>query len=293
MQPRDVRVAFYDFWAGFRPAEFQQRFPCIGRKWRLVPDQKRPDLIIYSVFPATGWFNRLPKRGKGGPPRLFLTGENVEPDMQACDFAISFSRTLQGPNHIRIPNWVHRMHMAGLDPKSLLLSQRQVPAEGDRFCAFVQRHPVPVREAFFRTLAARQPIDAPGRSMHNMSAPVGSVAEKLRFTSQYRFAIAFENVASAGYTTEKLPEALCAGTIPLYWGDPLVGLDFNKGAFLDLADFSSGDELADAVMALDADPAARKRVREQPVYADDHLPECAQDEPIFDFWDRVLTSASS
>lgn len=46
----------------------------------------------------------------------------------------------------------------------------------------------------------------------------GPVANKIKTLSNYTFAITFENTDYAGYITEKIFDALLAGTIPLYWG---------------------------------------------------------------------------
>lgn len=44
----------------------------------------------------------------------------------------------------------------------------------------------------------------------------GDAHEKRRLMSGYRFALCWENWAGPGYVTEKLPDALAAGCIPLY-----------------------------------------------------------------------------
>ena len=127
--------------------------------------------------------------------------------------------------------------------------------------------------------------------MSNM-APIGPhIVDKLIFLSRRRFAIAFENSSSPGYTTEKLPEALLAGTVPIYWGDPVVDLDFNPEAFLNLANFGSLRELAGAVVALDDDSSALRRIRAQPAFPNDRLPDCANDELIFAFFETVFDTA--
>ena len=288
MSKREIRVATHHFWEGFKTEHLAARFPFLARKYTLVPDQERPDLAIFSVFPGL----KMHAPPAQGVPTLFLTGENVVPDMARCDFAISFDRAIQTPNHMRIPNWVQRLYLNGLSPRSLLSSARTKHEAGDRFGAFIFRNKVAFREDFARTLAGRAPLDCPGASLNNM-APIGdAVAEKLAFLRQYRFCVAFENESAPGYTTEKLPEALLAGTVPIYWGDPLVGLDFNRAAFLDYADYGSADALADAVMAVEADPKTWRRLADEPAYAGDTVPACADEEEMFAFFERMFDQVS-
>ena len=45
--------------------------------------------------------------------------------------------------------------------------------------------------------------------------------------------------------TEKLYEALLAGTIPIYWGDKMSHEDFNSKAFIDYTKMGSMSELVD------------------------------------------------
>ncbi len=284
----EVRVAASYFWPGFQVDELNRRFPSLERKYRFVADNDRPDIDLFSVFKDDS-ASSVPLLPDRGIPRLLLIGENVAPDMTRCEYAISFQRGMDAPRHMRIPNWVHRLTLVGIPPETLLTRNRALGQPGERFCAFIHQNRSTPREDFFRVLSSRKPIDSPGRAMNNMPAIGGTVADKLDFFRRRRFAVAFENASSPGYTTEKIPEARIAGAVPIYWGDPLVGLDFDTEGFLDLSRYGSMEELADAVLALDSDPAAWQRMRERPVYADDRLPDCADQDRIFAFWDDMLS----
>ena len=124
--------------------------------------------------------------------------------------------------------------------------------------------------------------------MNNFPAIGPSPQHKILFLSDYRFSVAFENASTPGYTTEKLVEAFQAGTIPIYWGDPQVDLDFNPRAFLNADDFGSYQELAEAVLTLDRDTARFRSMLAEPVYVNDQLPTCADNERIFEFFERIF-----
>jgi len=228
-----------------------------------------------------------------GVPTVFVTGENVEPDMSRCDFAVTFSRATADARHFRCPNWVSKLFAEGAHPRDLLVENQYRRSDRARpnFCALIARNQVPNRLALASALSKVGIVDAPSAVIGN-HPPIGPRwSDKIEFLRLYRFAIAFENAAHPGYTTEKLPDALYAGTVPLYWGDPEIAADFNTGRFLNLADFTAMDELADMVAYLDCDPGAWRSMSEQPAYVDDTLPECAQEERLFAFWDEIFRDA--
>ena len=70
-------------------------------------------------------------------------------------------------------------------------------------------------------------------------------ASKLDFLGHYRFNIAFENCRNrSGYVSEKIFDALLAGTVPVYLGNEDI-LKFVPGAaFIDARDFACYTELA-------------------------------------------------
>jgi hypothetical protein len=68
---------------------------------------------------------------------------------------------------------------------------------------------------------------------------------KLCILRHHRFVLAYENSAAEDYITEKLLQALKAGSVPIYWGDPRV-LDVlpHPDAIIHARDFESASELA-------------------------------------------------
>jgi len=53
--------------------------------------------------------------------------------------------------------------------------------------------------------------------LNNLYSP-----ELLRFLSEYKFMIAFENAACPDYITEKFWRPLVMGVIPIYFGSPTI-----------------------------------------------------------------------
>jgi hypothetical protein len=93
----------------------------------------------------------------------------------------------------------------------------------------------------------------------------------MRFMAPYKFSIAFENASYPGYTTEKLYHAMLAGTLPIYWGNPLVHRDFNVRSFLRAEDFPSLEALAARVAEIDRDDRLYLSYMQEPWYPDNRI----------------------
>lgn len=83
-----------------------------------------------------------------------------------------------------------------------------------------------------------------------MSIYKGSCESKYEVLRQYSFALCFENMAMAGYITEKIFDCLYAGTIPLYWGAKNIADLIPEAAYIDCRRFASWEELHDRVMRM-------------------------------------------
>ncbi len=108
-----IRVAYAYWWPGFSPDQFRGMFPYVHDKYDLVPSPT-PDVVFYSVFsplhqpygdPRQTW--PVVRSPPGNYVRVFITGENFEPAMDSCDFAITFSTLTNHANHLRVPLWVY------------------------------------------------------------------------------------------------------------------------------------------------------------------------------------------
>ena len=120
-------------------------------------------------------------------------------------------------------------------------------------------------------------VACPAKAFHNMpwpSNPHGKPKTKLEVMSSYKFIICPENTHRRGYTTEKLPHALEAGVVPIYYG----GVDqqiYNRHRMLLLGegtrtkdDFSShAANLVSYAEQLITNATAREAFFAQPVLA--------------------------
>ena len=105
---------------------------------------------------------------------------------------------------------------------------------------------------------------------------------------RYKFTIAFENASFPGYTTEKLADALVARTVPIYYGNPLIGQDFNTKAFINCHDFSSWRAVIDKVIELDQNDEMYKAYLREPPFPQGQVPACADVENALDKFAEIF-----
>ena len=272
MKPR-IRVGFSDYFKGFDPHNhyllrlLQERY-----RFEVCDD---PDFLIY--FSYSNNFRKYRCM------RIFWTGENAWPDFTECDYAFTFN-FCDHPNHFRVPIYSRDDHHVveskdGLDP-------RQVLADKTGFCNFVysNKHCV-ARNRFFRELSKYKQVDAGGKLFNNVG---GRVPNKIDFIRKYKFTIAFENESFPGYTTEKLIEPIMVNSLPIYWGNPRVHLDFNRESFLNFFDYGSQNALIERIIEVDQNDELYCHYLRQPWFPQNSPEKHLTREDVLDQFDRIF-----
>jgi hypothetical protein len=275
MRPQ-VRINFSDFW---HPDTLEAKranplFRLLSKRFE-VEICDRPDFLIFSCFGV----NFISHKGV----RIYYTGENVPPNYAHCDWAFGFDYC-DDPRHFRLPyyafcNW------------SSLLQDRDVEAlmaRKSRFCAFVYSNGHPrERLRFLDKLSRYKAVDCGGKVRNNIGY---LVPDKIAFLQAYKFSIAFENESHPGYTTEKLPEAFAGRTVPIYWGNPLIGREFNACAFINSHDFRNLDQVVDFVVEMDRnDDLYRKYLGALP-FSNGQPNEYLNENKILDRFEEIFTT---
>lgn len=237
-----IKIAFTDFWAGFEP-ETQWFYPLIAKEFDtcLVSSRDKPDILFYSCS-GTQHLN------SNAQIRIYFTGENDIPNFNLCDYAISFHNLIFGNRHLRLP--LYAMYPSF---DILRIGKRETPSFDRDFCSFVVSNNFcadPIRMEFYEQLSKYKHIASGGRHANNIGGPV---KDKHKFLTNYKFNIAFENSSVHGYTTEKLADALAAATLPIYWGNPDVNLDFAENCFIDISKFKTIGEAIEFIEKVDND----------------------------------------
>lgn len=275
---RRIRIAACNFW----PTYHTDLCPILNllRTRYDVEISDQPDYLLYSVFGEQHYRYRC--------PRIFFSGEPIGPNWNECDFAFT-SFALDDPRHHRLPLfWLNGDMRALLKPEQ---DVEQILRSKTKFCNFVVSNPkCEARNRFFELLSQYNRVDSGGKYRNNLGY---RVPDKSAFIRDYKFTIAFENSAHAGYTTEKIVEPMLAESLPIYWGNPLIHLDFNTRSFLSYDDYGSLEKLVARVIELDQNDELYLEYLRQPWFVDNRIPDHLHGEVILEKFDRIFAARIS
>lgn len=277
-QMQEISLNFSDC-----PPQFENFFlPILETRYRIRRDD-RPDFLIYAL---TGHRHRLYNCTK-----ILVHHETYPPNWKECDYAILPVQT-GDPRQLYIPLYAFDRSPApllrgGEDWQAILRAKT-------RFCALLSNYAdrtVANRVRFFHALNRRRKVDSPGRALNNTGfRGIPGFEGKMAFYGSCRFVISFENKDRPGWITEKMYDPLAAHAVPIYWGTQDAGKMFDPGCFLNAADFRTPEELAEEVLALDADPTRYLRMLQTPPFPGNKPPEVFSPERVLDFFGRIFAS---
>ncbi len=236
---KKIIIGFEDFFNGFDPYD-NVIYRVLNEKYdvEVVDTQNKANRskVQYLFFSAFG-NNYLEYKCI----RIFITGENLCPNFNLCDYAIGFEYMDYEDRYLRFP--IYLWDRYSKDYELILKDRKELYGnnpEQRKFCGIVVSNNLfadPMREALFNALSEYKKVDSGGQAFNNIGLPKG-VKDKNEFLSQYKFSIACENSSYSGYCTEKLMQAFAAGNVPIYWGDKRASEVFNEEAFIDCTGLS-------------------------------------------------------
>ena len=273
---RVIKLDFADFWPGFdKEDNYFVNLLSPHYDVRIVND---PEFVVYSNFGK--------EYRKYRCVRVFYTGDCVFPDFNECDYSFDFE-FMESPEHYRLPHYAlygdptEIVRPPDLDPLAVL-------SEKTGFCSFVVSNPrSQERNEFLRKLSEYKQVASGGRFANNVGGPV---KDKVEFVRKHKFDMAFENQAHPGYTTEKIFQSMKACSVPIYWGNPLVHLDFNPKSFINAHDFPSMDALVEHVIKVDQDDDLYLEYLRQPCYHGNRVNEFVLPENVLGQFHRIFST---
>ncbi len=278
-----LKVAYADFWGTFAPEQFGV-LKILSRDFDLVMDQDDPDLLICSIFGSDAQKYKC--------PRVLFIGEAMSPNFRHYDYVIGCDRLSYPGRYLRLPVY---LNLFRAETTLELTAKKHIQPEEfyrnrDKFCSFVVSSPFSKtgRVEFFEYLNARRHVASAGAIMNNMGG--WRCEDKIAFLRNFRFNIAFENTIMDGYVTEKITDAFAAGCIPIYYGDPSIYQEFNKGSFINVADFASFEECVDYIFYVDGHPEVYESIVRTPAFAGSNTLRRTYEEDILAFFHGIVDS---
>jgi hypothetical protein len=284
----NIRLVFSDFPGNFNPDKI---LLLLKKKFVTEIDDVNPDYVIYSVF-GNNYLNYK------NAIRIFFTGENVIPDFNLCDYALGFDWLDYGDRYHRCPNYqLYDQYKDLVARRASIKNNETISKEKTKFCNFIYSNgnAHPFRDEFFTALNAQKKVDSAGAHIKNVQDDIGAAYQgdwtkpKVDFQKNYKFTIAFENSSSIGYTTEKVVHALAADTIPIYWGNPEVGREFNPQRIINCHEFDNIEQVIERVFEIDANDSEFHQVLREPFFNNDKDIAGLSDHEILTFFNSIFS----
>lgn len=268
-----ISIDFCDFWPGF---DKNNNFIInLLRKHYEVLLSPQPDFVFFSTSGN--------EYKKYNCTRIYYSGESFPPDYLQCDYSISFELD-ENVRNLRYP--LYLLYGTTTDLLSPKKPYAEIRKQHTRFCNMVVSNARATKRIdFFHKLSKYKPVDSGGKYLNNVGGPV---ANKRAFISSYKFSIAFENKAQPGYTTEKLVEPMYCGSMPVYWGNPQVGLDFNPASFINWNDYGSDEAVIERIIELDQNDVLYEEVYNQPFFVGNVLNSYCGEERLLHFLQSII-----
>lgn len=259
-----VKIEFKDFWKEFNPKKDKIFGELLQEYFDIKYVDKNPDIVIFSVFgDSHKKFNNKNKI------KVFYSGENFnahrykaldkelgwEKVKKYSDYCITSFKNYSWNNHFRLPDYIRKY---GFDIKDKI---EKINSDIDKKegIVYMQSNCKKFRNDFVKNLMKKKHVDCVGRCLKNKKV---NVKNKLNFISSYKMNVSFEN--SRGYTTEKLIDSFMADVIPIYYGEPDIGHDYNEKALINYHQFKTENDFIDYIIETIDDDDKVHNMIEQP-----------------------------
>lgn len=237
-------------------------------------DEENPDYVISTqiIYYEKQWYKKFIKYMNTDCIFIFFSGECISPDLNLFDYAIVFDRNLSCDDSVgRMPTL--RFYRVSVFDEYKINTPFTIAeaAKKTKFCNFMYSNGKgnPSRDSLFYKISEYKRVDSIGSHLNN----TGAISTRnntdwrklsIECRQEYKFSIAAENARFIGYTSEKLLSCLEAHTVPIYWGDPSVGQEFNSKAFVNCHEYSSFDDVLRVVEKIDQSPELFTQMLNEP-----------------------------
>lgn len=179
---KKIKIWFCDFWPEFNK-ENNFIINLLKNNYEVILESKDPDFLFYSNF----GYDFL----KYKTIKIFYNGENVFPNFNLCDYAISCHNLELNKRYFRLPIYMVKSNQL-IEFKNRKILTKEDLNKKVKFCNFIYDNKKGdiFRKEFFIALNKYKKVDSLGKFLNN----TGFVTKnKLEILPKFKFTIAFEN----------------------------------------------------------------------------------------------------
>lgn len=228
---KNVRYNVYGY-SGLDPKKYYYTNFFQDKNSKLILSSFKPHIRF---FMSQGEYKTSKKiQKKRNKITIFITSENLHSNvttnakyyknncLDRTDLSVGFDYVTHS-NYIRFPYWLERYFLPEMtyqDIKEKVNEFNKASYKKSKFCALVASHDFTgIRKNLLGLVNTIEKVSCPGNFMYNdNSLKLQYNDNKLEYLKDFMFNLCPENDSANGYVTEKIFDALCADTIPIYWG---------------------------------------------------------------------------
>ena len=276
-------------------------------RYDLVWDDNDPEILFVSetILYDHVMLEQFKKLYSKASVCIFAPGECILPDLNVFDYGIGYGigsndtdRIVRRPNRRFLSSFLNKTE----NPIKDISQAKELLKKKEGYCNFIYSNPDghKNRKLIFDKMSEYKRVDSYGAYLNNMGL-VGSggndltqlVKNSVDLKSRYKFTIAFENATFPGYTSEKAYTSLEAGTIPIYWGNPVVNRDLNSNAIINCNEYDSFDDVIARVREIDENDDLWCQMIMEPWLCEEQLViEKEETDRYYSFLDGIFTKNS-
>lgn len=316
---KTIRVTRSGFSNGSAVYFCQYAFYVLSKKYNVVLDNKNPDLVfcsnLYTQTDALDSFtgeNATVETQYPNAKKIFMSGEHV-PDygshIRGSDyyaighpFHSNKDKGLDMQYHSVATSWF-LYHECNLFPDhhSWMTAPRVYKPETKKyFCGIVQNSKIQYRRELYDKLSKYKFIKAYGGFEYTVGGynkysgpPKGSEVSdyynKIKYLEDCTFSIHVQSTNYPGLTHEKMIHAYAANTIPIFWGnDEILRDGFNPESFVNCHDYSTIDEVVEAIIRINENPTTIKKMIEAPMFVNNKIPDEYSHDYLLNFLSTII-----
>lgn len=278
--------------------EFKSLTDSFNFQW----NENAPDYLIATehIYKNKKLYQLFKKLYNKAKIKIFYAEEAMGCDWNIFDYGLGFDANLHFEDRYAqlLPPFVFFKNFVFESQNDIQTTDQahSLLLEKKKFCNFLysNANAHPIRDRIFHHLSKQyKRVDSLGKHLNNTgfkgTGYVGHIRDCVTLKQPYKFSIACENAFYKGYTTEKILTSLQAHTIPIYFGNLLIGNDINPKAFISYHDFNNLDNMLDFIKKVDESDELWCKMIAEPWQTPENIKHAQEREKkYYSFWTKIF-----